>query len=139
MLEAVPLSDVADLLARAAEARAGGVSWDAAARRVGLSEKELRRLARDHRATYRRAVTAARRDAVEDSFFEAVLSARRLLRSDDDKVAGQAATSLFRMFVSLHRHRTRPAAAPDRRHRRASSRRSRSTSPRSPTPRSTRS
>src|SRR5437588_10492954 len=109
-----PLTPEADaLLSEAAELRAGGLSWDAAARKIGVGVGELRGLARAHRTLYRRYYADAYREVIDDSFAEAVLSLRRQLRSDDEKAARESAGFLARVWMTRVRHRRRsgtPAA-----------------------------
>src|SRR5690242_7107012 len=103
-----PLTPETDaLLLEAAELRAGGSSWDAAARKLGLAADEPRGLARAHRKLYRRYYADAYREVIDDSFAEAVLSLRRQLRSDDEKAARESAGYLARVWMTRLRHRRR--------------------------------
>src|SRR5438445_8393274 len=92
ILSAPPFDDHTDeLLAEAAELRASGSSWEAAALKLKVPAAELRLLARTHRKLYRRYYTDAYREVLDDSFAEAVLSLRSQLRSKDAKAARESA------------------------------------------------
>ncbi|HJZ55500.1 MAG TPA: hypothetical protein VKE74_11100, partial [Gemmataceae bacterium] len=69
-----------DLLERAAELRAGGSSWELAARKLNTDHDALRQLARAHRAEYERHHARSRREVMRDSFAEALLALRTLVR-----------------------------------------------------------
>ena len=97
-----------DLLSRLAELRAGGASWEAAARDLDGTAGELRAAVAADRAGYRRAYNMARRDVLDEAFAEALFSARRQLRADDDKDRHAAAALLLKMAMSLVRHRDKP-------------------------------
>ncbi|MBL8866062.1 MAG: hypothetical protein JNK93_10935 [Planctomycetia bacterium] len=103
---------------RAAEHRARGLSWDAAARELGRNEKTLREWAkkfpREWAAALRRHESTIAREATAES----VHALRKQLRSEDEKIGRAAAASLIQYALTKSRkspsRKGRPAAlAPD--------------------------
>src|SRR5436305_1851739 len=96
-----------ELLHEAAELRAGGLSWEVVARKLGEDVASVRGWAEADPGRWREALRAARRQVVQDGFAEAALTLRRQLRSDDEKAAREAAGWFFRLQMTLLRHRAR--------------------------------
>jgi hypothetical protein len=103
--------DATDVLDRAAELRARGLAWEAAADQIEIDAGDLRRLARDAGADFRRRLAAARREVIAEGFAEAVLVLRKLVRSEVAGVSGKAADCLAKIWMTTRRHR-RGAAKP---------------------------
>jgi hypothetical protein len=97
------------LLVRAAELRAGGQSWEQTARKLDVSEEELRALAAAHPTEWAKRYHAARRELLSDGIAETMLVMRQQLRTADDKGVREAGGWFFRVWMNLYRHRTRPA------------------------------
>ena len=76
-----PPSD--DLLARAAELRAGGLSWEAVAAKIGRAADTVRRWPTQYPDRWQAVLHAAERRLVSEAGAESVLVLRQLLRSDD--------------------------------------------------------
>ena len=98
-----------DTLRQAAELRAGGSTWEQAARKLGADAATVRGWAEADPQRWHAALKAARREVVRDGFAEAAFTIRRQLRSDDDRTARDAAGWFFRLFMTMLRHRGRPA------------------------------
>jgi len=92
----------------AAEARARGASWPAAAEEAKWELAGLRLWVRDHPREWARTLGRARRDNRDAACDEAVAVLRRQLRSDTDKTAFQAAAALAGRFGQARR-RAAPA------------------------------
>jgi hypothetical protein len=101
------MPELAELIAVAACARAGGASWAAAAAKVGRSAETVRRWPKAHPALWARAMADAQRDVLAEARAEAVGALRHQLRSDDDKIKLAAAKVLVAAAG-----RAAPAAAP---------------------------
>src|SRR5262245_17383386 len=95
------------LLARVAELRAAGSSWEAVARDLGTTADQVRHAAETAGATYRRLRARAGRDTLDDAFAEALFAARVDLRSEDDKLRQRAYQVIFATCNGLYRHRDR--------------------------------
>ena len=93
-----------DVLARAAELRAGGKSWEFTARELHFDDvRELRDLVGQNDRAFQRVLNRARRDVIDDSFGEGVFVLRRLMRSPDEAVAYKAADSMIRFKATTIR------------------------------------
>jgi len=104
-------------LARAAECRARGMSWEAAAVALDADPDDLRDQTRTAGPAYRRHYLAARRDVTEEACAEALFALRRELRSGDEKVRRFAADIILKLRMTQIRHHQkvkpdRPAVAP---------------------------
>src|SRR5205807_5333015 len=108
MSPATPDTDA--LLSRAAELRARGASWEAAADELDTDPGALKALTRDAGPAYRRLFAAARREVSEEAFTEALFTLRRELRSKDEKGRREAAGVLLRLRMTAIRHLARRAA-----------------------------
>src|SRR5205085_293713 len=69
-----------DLLARAAELRAAGATWDAVAAELDADGDRLRRVVAYNRPAWRRLLARARDEVIADGFAEAVHCFRKQLR-----------------------------------------------------------
>jgi hypothetical protein len=98
-------------IARAAEIRAHGGSWPAAAETARWTEYGLRRWIRSHPALWAREVGRARRESRDEACDESVAVLRRKLRDDADKTALDAAKILGGQFAP--KKKPRPAPPPD--------------------------
>lgn len=90
-----------DLLALAAELRAGGMAWDAVAAKVGRATATVRRWPTAYRRKWAAALRAAEAQLVADATAESVHTLRRQLRSDDEKASRDAAQKLIAFRVAL--------------------------------------
>jgi hypothetical protein len=88
------MSNVPNAVIRAAEARATGWSWPAAAKEAGWTLTGLRRWIRDHEKLWYRELYRARREARDIACDEAVAVLRKQLRAEEDKTTFQAAATL---------------------------------------------
>jgi hypothetical protein len=95
-----------DLIAKAAELRASGSSWDAVAAGVSRASDTVRRWPALYPGPWQKAFRAAERQFVAEATAEAVLILRKHLRSDDEKISQDAAERLIQLRVALAR-RTR--------------------------------
>jgi hypothetical protein len=94
-----PPSD--DLLAQAAELRAGGLNWEAVAAKVGRAADTVRRWPTLYPDRWQAVLHAAERRLVSEAGAESVLVLRQLLRSDDEKVRRDAARFLVYLRLEL--------------------------------------
>src|SRR5262249_8346526 len=118
MSRGVPLPTADPLLPKAAELRANGCSWVAAARELDQHPDDLKRRADASRPAWRKLLGQARRDVIEGAFADALLALRADIRGDDPKLKQAAANMLLRLWMTLVRHRGRapagkPAAEPE--------------------------
>src|SRR5436190_20429259 len=104
-----PHADLARLVARAAELRAAGASWDAVAAAVGRAADTCRRWPHSHPRLWRRAYRAAARQKLAEAGAEGLAMLRSSLRSEDEKVRRDAAKALARLLPRARP--TRPAGA----------------------------
>lgn len=88
-------------LARAAELRAAGSSWEAVAAALNRSADTVRRWPSLYPARWRAALRDAERRLVSEAGAESVLVLRQLLRSDDEKVRRDAARFLIYLRLEL--------------------------------------
>jgi HEAT repeat protein len=105
-----PPSD--SVLARAAELRAGGASWEAVAARLNRSAESVGKWPGQHPDRWQAALRAAERRLAIEATAEAVLILRQLLRSEDEKVRRDAAKALIDLRLELARHEPKPASDP---------------------------
>jgi hypothetical protein len=96
------------LVARAAELRAGGASWEAIAAAVKRRPDTCRRWPGEYPDDWRRVFGAEERRLLADAGAEAVLVLRRLLRSKDDKVSRDVARTLASLRAGQRRRGRRP-------------------------------
>jgi hypothetical protein len=89
-----------ELIALAAELRAGGSSWEAVAAKVGRAADTVRRWPAAYPAAWKTAFRAAELRLLAEATAESVHTLRRLLRSDDEKVSRDAARSLIQYRVT---------------------------------------
>jgi hypothetical protein len=99
MSAAKPPSD--ELLARAAELRAAGSTWDAVAAKLNRAADTVRRWPILYPDRWQSALRAAERRLVSEAGAESVLVLRTLLRSDDEKVRRDAARFLIYLRLEL--------------------------------------
>jgi hypothetical protein len=83
------------VLARAAELRATGNSWEAVAAQMHRSVSTIRKWPNLYAERWHAALRAAERRLLADAGAESVLVLRQLLRSDDEKVRRDAAKFLI--------------------------------------------
>jgi hypothetical protein len=91
----------ASQLRKAAEARAGGASWEAVAALVGRKAATVRRWPAVYAERWARAARAAERQLLADATAESVHTLRRQLRSDDEKTSREAAQKLIQFRVAV--------------------------------------
>lgn len=94
-----PPEDV--VLARAADLRAAGLSWDTVAARLLRPADEVRAWPTLYATEWRTALHAAERRLVGEASAESVLILRQLLRSQDEKVRRDAAKFLVDLRLGL--------------------------------------
>src|SRR5262249_1386778 len=99
MPRGAPLPTADPLLPKAAELRANGCSWVAAARELDQHPDVLKRRADASRPAWRKLLGQARRDVIEEAFAEAVLALRADIRGDDPKLKQAAANMLLRLWM----------------------------------------
>jgi hypothetical protein len=104
--------DVPEAVVRAAEARAQGLSWPAAAEQAGWELHGLRCWIRRYAAQWARVYGRARREAHDAAGDEAVTMLRRRLRDGDAKTVLAAATALIARFAA-GKSKPRAAKGPD--------------------------
>lgn len=100
------------LLARAAELRAGGSTWDAVAAKLNRSPDTVRKWPALHPERWQAAQHAAERRLVSEAGAESVLVLRALLRSEDEKVRRDSAKSLIYLRLELAKLDSHTSAAP---------------------------
>ena len=88
-------------LARAAELRAGGSSWEAVAAKTNRAAETVRRWPTLYPDRWHAALRDAERRLVCEAGAESVLVLRQLLRSDDEKVRRDAARFLIDLRLEL--------------------------------------
>ena len=94
-----PLND--DLLNRTAELRAAGSTWEAVAAKLHRSADAVRKWPRHYADRWKLALREAERRLVCEAAAESVLVLRTLLRSEDVKIARDAAKSLTDLRLDL--------------------------------------
>ena len=104
-----PPSDV--VLARAADLRAAGSSWDAVAARLNVPADAAREWPSLYPTEWQTALRAAEKRLVSEASAESVLILRQLLRSEDEKVRRDAAKFLVDLRLELAKL-DRPAEPP---------------------------
>ena len=87
-------ADLARLLARAAELRAGGSSWEHVAETLRRSVATCRRWPQKYPDVWRRAYAAAAYDRLAEAGAEGLRKLREMLRSEDAKTRQSAAKTL---------------------------------------------
>ena len=110
MPAAKPPSD--DLLARAAELRAGGATWDAVAAKLNRSADTVRKCPALYPDRWQAALHNGERRLVAEAGAESVLVLRTLLRSDDEKVRRDAARFLIYLRLELAKLDQKAGQAP---------------------------
>jgi hypothetical protein len=88
------MHDLPTAILRAADARAQGLSWAAAANEAGWNLPGLRSWIRAHRSLWARELGRARRETHDAACDEAVTMLRRQLRAQTEKTILTAATAL---------------------------------------------
>jgi hypothetical protein len=91
------------VLARAAELRAGGSSWEAVAEVVRRAADTVRQWPARYPDRWQAALHAAERRVAGEITAEAVIVLRRLLRSKNERVARDAARALIDLRIGLAR------------------------------------
>ena len=89
------------VLARAADLRAAGASWDAVAARLNLPAETAREWPALYPTAWQTALRTAERRLVAEASAESVLILRQLLQSDDEKVRRDAAKFLVDLRLEL--------------------------------------
>jgi hypothetical protein len=101
------------VLARAAELRAAGSSWESVAAKLNRAADAVRKWPTLYPAQWQAALHTAERRLVCETSAEAVLILRNLLRSDDEKVRRDAARFLIDLRLELFKlDRTSAADSP---------------------------
>lgn len=98
----------AELIARAAELRAAGSSWEVVAREVNRTPATVRRWPTLFARQWEPAFNAAEKAVVAEVAAESVLTLRKQLRSGDEKAGRDAAQKLIQYRVALRKKK--PAA-----------------------------
>src|SRR5262245_16969790 len=83
------------LVATAAALRAAGEAWDNIAKEIGRSSARIRHWPREYPDDWNRAFRHAENQILRQAANEAVHTLRRLMRSDDEKIARGAANDLL--------------------------------------------
>src|SRR4051794_29755622 len=104
---------LARLVAVAAELKAGGVSWDQVASRVGRHPATCRRWTSRYADEWRRLFRAAQIRLLAEAGSEGMLELRRLLRSEDEKVRRDAARDLIAHWERLRAAEDPPGTPAD--------------------------
>lgn len=99
-----PLSD--DVLARVADLRARGRSWESTAREVGFAVEDLRRAVRTD-PHFPAALEAARREVEQEAEADGLQRLRALLASDDPTIVRDAAEIIMKYLGEKRRDETR--------------------------------
>lgn len=92
--------------AAAAELRARGSSWEAAAKELGKNEKTLREWAKKFPREWAALLRKFEAQIAKEATAESVLTLRKQLRSEDEKVGREAAATLIKYAAT----RRKPAA-----------------------------
>lgn len=103
-----PPEKLRPLVARAAELRAAGASWEAVADQLKRRPETVRRWPDAYSAFWKRAFAAAEKRQLADAGAEAVLVLRQLLRVDDDKVRRDVARTLTALRAGQRKRARRP-------------------------------
>lgn len=90
----------------AAELRARGSSWEAAAKELGKNEKTLREWSKKFSREWAAALRKFEAQIAKEATAESVLTLRKQLRSEDEKVAREAAAAIIKYAAT----RRKPAA-----------------------------
>lgn len=104
---AKPTRTIPPQLEAAAERRARGMSWEAAAKELGRNEKTLRDWAKKFPEAWRAALARCEVQIASEAKAESVLTLRKQLRSDDEKIARDAAAELIRYATTKRRTASR--------------------------------
>jgi hypothetical protein len=91
----------AALIAKAAELRAAGSSWEAVAREVGRATETVRKWPAVFPDLWQPAFRDAKKAVVDEVTAESVLKLREQLRSEDEKIVRDAAQKLIQFRVAL--------------------------------------
>jgi hypothetical protein len=91
------------VFARAAELRAAGHTWEAAAKLLKRSGRVISTWPLRYPERWAAALRAARRRAVDDCAAESLVALRKLLRSDDGKLQLGAARCLAELLIEQAR------------------------------------
>ncbi|MCZ2340285.1 MAG: hypothetical protein LC104_00640 [Bacteroidales bacterium] len=92
-----------ELLALAAELRAGGASWETVAENVGRTERTVRQWPTSYARRWKKFLRAAERQQLTDATAESVLTLRRQLRSPDEKASRDAAMKLMQFRIAAEK------------------------------------
>lgn len=92
-----------ELLALAAELRAGGASWETVAEQVNRTERTVRQWPTNYATRWNKLLRAAERQQLTDATAESVLTLRRQLRSPDEKTSRDAAMKLIQFRIAAEK------------------------------------
>ena len=92
-----------EMLARVADLRADGLTWEAVGKAVGKAARTVRRWPSRYHDRWLLFQQSAEMQLAHASESEAVLVLRRMLRSKDEKLAWNAAKTLVDMRINLGR------------------------------------
>jgi hypothetical protein len=98
------------VLARAAEARADGRSWETVAHLVRRSPHTVRKWPHTYARRWAAALRIAERATIDYAAAESLIVLQTLLRSKDDKIRALAAWRLMYQQLELHRLELKAAA-----------------------------
>lgn len=99
-----------ELLELTAELRAGGLSWEVVAAKVGRSAETVRKWPAAYPDRWKAHLHAAERRLAREAAAESMLILRQLLRSDDEKIRRDAARLLSNLRLEFDKIDQRAAA-----------------------------
>jgi hypothetical protein len=92
-----------ELLAKAAEMRAGGAKWEDVAAAIGKRKITLLKWIKQFADEWRAALKEAEESTISEAGAESILRLRTQLRSKDEKVAHDAARTLTTLRLNLEK------------------------------------
>lgn len=103
MAEGDPPVELHGLLARAAQMRAGGETWPAVATALGRAVSTVEQWPSRHPQAWSKALVGAIENALGEYENEALLTARMMLRSKDERAKADAMRALLRYCADIRR------------------------------------
>jgi transposase-like protein len=117
------VTEIDELMHRAAELRASGLSWDGIARALGRAPETVRRWTRQYKFKWARLLVLAEKRLLKEATAEAVAALRSQLRSEDAKTQREAAQKLLQLRMTLDRRKPKGQRGSPARRARAGSQR----------------
>src|SRR5262245_1762409 len=109
-----PTGRTLELMARAADLRAAGASWEAVAKELGRKPDTVRGWPKAHPGDWERLLRRAEAEQIDTAGGEALTTLRRLSRSENERVRLSAAQQLARARSEERKRAARaPAAGAD--------------------------